>query len=162
MEQHITALFRDLDTAMGAVDALVGAGVARKDISLVTSEPGASNFGFKAATKAPEMTVAGGAIGGALGAVIVCLVAATAGGVGVWETGPILLALIGLGTGGAIGGLVGALMGLRIPEHEAKFYKHSMTDRNAILVGVTTRRLRKLDAKAILRQFHPTDLTEHL
>ena len=37
--------------------------------------------------------------------------------------GPIVAALTGLGVGGAIGGITGALVGMGIPEYEAKRYE---------------------------------------
>ena len=37
--------------------------------------------------------------------------------------GPIVAALAGVGAGGALGGLAGALIGLGIPEYEAKRYE---------------------------------------
>jgi hypothetical protein len=40
-----------------------------------------------------------------------------------------------LGAGAATGGLTGALIGLGMPEHEAKFY-HKEIEKGGILVGV--------------------------
>jgi hypothetical protein len=37
--------------------------------------------------------------------------------------GPIVAALAGVGVGGAVGGIAGALVGLGIPEYEAKRYE---------------------------------------
>lgn len=37
--------------------------------------------------------------------------------------GPILAALAGVGAGGAVGGIAGALIGMGIPEHAAKRYE---------------------------------------
>jgi hypothetical protein len=43
--------------------------------------------------------------------------------------GPIMAGLAGLGVDGAIGGLIGALIGMGMPEYEAKRYEvHSCSD----------------------------------
>ena len=44
--------------------------------------------------------------------------------------------LAGLGVGAAAGGIVGALIGVGIPEAEAKFYAQEISEKDAILVGV--------------------------
>jgi len=49
--------------------------------------------------------------------------------------GPIMAALAGAGVGGAVGGVTGALVGLGIPEYEAKRYEGRL-QRGGILVSV--------------------------
>ena len=49
--------------------------------------------------------------------------------------GPIMTALAGVGVGGTVGGLTGALIGLGIPEYEAKRYEGRMK-RGGILLSV--------------------------
>lgn len=63
--------------------------------------------------------------------------------------GPIVATLTGLGTGAAAGGLTGALIGLGIPEHEAKFY-HDEIKQGGILVGVYAHKDRMQLAREIL------------
>jgi hypothetical protein len=63
--------------------------------------------------------------------------------------GPVLATLSGLGAGAAAGGLTGALIGLGIPEHEAKFF-HDEIRRGGILVGVYTHSDRVKYAREIL------------
>ena len=52
--------------------------------------------------------------------------------------GPIMAALAGVGAGAAVGGVAGALIGLGIPEYEAKRYEGKIKDGN-ILMSVHTR-----------------------
>jgi len=70
-------------------------------------------------------------------------------GLQVLAAGPIVAALTGLGAGAAAGGLTGALIGLGIPEHEAKFF-HEELERGGILLGVYTHADRAKIAKEIL------------
>ena len=49
--------------------------------------------------------------------------------------GPLMAALAGMGVGGAVGGIAGALIGLGIPEHEAKRYEVRVKE-GAILLSV--------------------------
>ena len=51
--------------------------------------------------------------------------------------GPIMAALGGAAVGGAVGGIAGALVGLGIPEFEAKRYKGKIKNGN-ILISVHT------------------------
>ena len=57
--------------------------------------------------------------------------------------------MTGLGAGAAAGGLTGALVGLGIPEHEARFYQEEIR-KGRILVGVHAQADRKAKAKTIL------------
>jgi hypothetical protein len=51
--------------------------------------------------------------------------------------GPIMAALAGAGVGGAVGGIGGALIGMGIPEYEAKRYEGRVKD-GGILLSVHT------------------------
>ena len=54
-------------------------------------------------------------------------------GVGIVAAGPIFAALAGAGAGAAIGGLTGGLIGLGMPEHEAKFYEGEVKEGGILL-----------------------------
>ena len=47
--------------------------------------------------------------------------------------GPIMATLAGLGAGGAIGGFVGALVGMGVPEYEAKRYEGRVKEGGTLL-----------------------------
>jgi hypothetical protein len=70
-------------------------------------------------------------------------------GLGLLAAGPVVAILAGLGAGAAAGGLTGALIGLGIPEHEAKFFNDAI-ERGGILVGVYAHDDKKEVARKIL------------
>lgn len=128
--------------AENAVDELKAAGFRNTDISVLLPENvGTKDFAHEKDTKAPEGTatgvVSGGVIGGALGW-LAGIGALAIPGVGPFiAAGPIIGALSGLGVGGAIGGIAGALIGMGIPEYEAKRYEGRI-QKGSILLSVHT------------------------
>jgi hypothetical protein len=70
-------------------------------------------------------------------------------GIGLVAAGPIVATLAGLGAGAAAGGLTGALIGMGMPEHEAKFFNEEI-ERGGILVGVYSHDDRIDQARKIL------------
>ena len=50
-----------------------------------------------------------------------------------FRAGPIMAALAGVGVGGAIGGIAGALIGMGIPEYEAKRYEGRIKEGGILL-----------------------------
>ena len=124
----VFGIYRSVDAAEAAVDALLSAGFSNGDISvLLPGTRSSREFAHQKDTKAPEGTAAGvtagGVIGGTLG-VLAGVGALAMPGLGPFiAAGPIVAGLAGLGVGGAVGGLVGALIGMGIPEYEAKRYE---------------------------------------
>ena len=153
MSKLITAVFNSRENAELAADELVKAGFSRDDISLLMSETTRGReFGLKRSTKAPEGAATGAAVGGVLGAVgagLAAVASISIPGLNVLAAGPIVAALTGLGAGAATGGLTGGLIGLGIPEHEAKFY-HGEIQRGGILLGVYTHDDRAKLAREVL------------
>ena len=153
MATLVTGLFRSRADAERAVEDLVHYGWSRDDISLLMSDATRGReFGLAMATKAPEGAATGATIGGVLGAVAAGLVALgviAVPGLGLVAAGPIVATLAGLGAGAAAGGLTGALVGLGLPEHEAKFYNEAI-EKGSILVGVYSHSDRADQAKKIL------------
>lgn len=153
MSNLVTGIFHSRAAAEEAVDELVDGGYARDDISLLMSETTRGReFAVKPATKAPEGAVTGATVGGVVGAVAAGLVAAgvlVIPGVNLLAAGPVLAALAGLGAGAAAGGITGALVGLGVPEHEARFYKEQI-EKGGILIGVYVHDDRAKDARRIL------------
>lgn len=113
-------------------DVIVGnlraAGFTNSDISvLMADRTKTREFAVENETKAPEGAVAGTgtglAIGGALGW-LAGIGALAIPGVGpLIAAGPIMAALSGAAIGGAVGGMTGALVGMGLPEYEAKKYE---------------------------------------
>src|SRR5579862_4879267 len=111
-----------------AVDALRIAGFRNTDISVLFSENvGTKDFAHEKGTKAPEGAVAGGASGMVVGGIVGWLAgigALAIPGLGpLIAAGPIVALLAGAGAVGAAGGIVGTLVGLGIPEYEAKRFE---------------------------------------
>ncbi len=153
MSTLVTGIFTSRTTADLAVNDLVSAGFSPDDVSVLMSETTKGReFGIRETNKAPEGAATGAAIGGALGAIAAGLAAVaslTIPGVALVAAGPLVAALTGLGAGAAAGGLTGALIGLGIPEHEARFY-HDEIQQGGILVGVYAHKDRVAQAKSVL------------
>lgn len=112
----------------GAVGALRGAGFRSEDISVLFPEnPGNKDLAHSKSTKAPEGATAGGISGAVIGGTLGWLAgigAIAIPGIGpLIAAGPIVAALAGVGAGGAVAGIAGALIGMDIPEYEAKRYE---------------------------------------
>jgi hypothetical protein len=111
-----------------AVDQLKAAGFRSEDISVLFPENvGSKDFAHEKGTKAPEGAATGAGtglvVGGALGW-LAGIGALAIPGVGPFiAAGPIMGALAGIGVGGTVGGIAGALIGMGIPEYEAKRYE---------------------------------------
>jgi hypothetical protein len=115
-------------SAEDAVDALRTAGFRSTDVSVLFSEnQGTKDFAHAKATKSPEGTAAGASAGAVVGGTLGWLAGIgllAIPGVGpLIAAGPIVAALAGIGLGGTVGGLAGALIGMGIPEYEAKRYE---------------------------------------
>ena len=121
-------IYRDQTSVSEAVEALKHAGFRNTDISVLFPEnTGSKDFGHEKHTKAPEGAVAGASsgaiIGGALGW-LAGIGALAIPGIGPFvAAGPIVAMVSGIGVGGTVGGLTGALIGVGIPEYEAKRYE---------------------------------------
>jgi hypothetical protein len=124
------------------VDQLKNASFSNNDISALFADKGTSrDFAHEKSTKAPEGAVtgaiSGGGIGGALGW-IAGIGALAIPGVGPFiAAGPIIAALSGAAIGATVGGIAGGLIGLGIPELEAKRYEGKVKAGN-ILISVHT------------------------
>jgi hypothetical protein len=141
--------------AIAIADNLKAAGFTENDVSvLFPDRQGTKDFAHEQHTKAPEGAASGagsGAIlGGALGW-IVGIGALAIPGLGAFiAAGPIMAALAGTAGGAAAGGLTGALIGMGIPQYEAKRYEGKVKDGN-IRLSVHTEDSKERDrAKKIL------------
>jgi hypothetical protein len=120
------------------VDALKAAGYRNTDISvLFPLNEGTKDFAHEKNTKAPEGATAGGATGAVVGGTLGWLAgigSLAIPGIGPFiAAGPIVAALAGAGAGGAVGALAGSLIGMGIPEFEAKRYEGRVKDGGILL-----------------------------
>jgi hypothetical protein len=123
-----------------AVDALKDAGFRNTDISvLFPANVGSKDFAHQKGTKAPEGATTGGGTGALIGGALGWLAgigSLAIPGLGPFiAAGPIMAMLAGGAVGGAVGGVAGALIGLGIPEYEAKRYEGRI-QKGGILLSV--------------------------
>ncbi len=121
-----------------AVRELKDAGFEREDISLLLPDKDASQrLSFEYATKAPEGiatgATTGAVVGGSLGWLASIGMIAIPGIGPLLAAGPIVAALAGVGAAGAIGGIAGGLIGLGMPELEAKRYQGELAKGGVLL-----------------------------
>lgn len=122
------------------IDELRSSGFGSDDISvLFPDKTSTKNFAHEKNTKAPEGAAvgagSGAAIGGALGWLAGIGLLAIPGIGPFIAAGPIMAALSGAAVGGTVGGVTGALIGMGVPEFEAKRYEGRVKGGN-ILISV--------------------------
>ena len=128
MAQAVFCTTKTTTHASAIVDRLKTAGFHSKDISVLAPDTeGTKEFAINNQTKAPEGAATGASTGALLGGGLGWLAgigALAIPGVGpLIAAGPIMAALTGAAIGGSVGGVTGALIGLGIPEYEAKKYE---------------------------------------
>ena len=141
MSEKNTAVFGiypSYATVESGVDGLKAAGFSNRDISVLFPEgAGSKDFAHEKGTKAPEGASAGAGTGVVLGGAMGWLLGVGAlaiPGLGPFiAAGPIMAALAGAGVGGTVLGIAGALIGMGIPEYEAKRYEGRVKDGGILL-----------------------------
>ena len=136
----VCGIYRDRMQVEGSVDRLIAAGFRSEDVSvLMADNVGTKDFAHEKHTKLPEGTAsgatAGGVIGGTLGLLAGIGTLAIPGLGPFIAAGPIMAGLAELGAGSVVGGLAGALVGMGIPEYEAKRYD-GLVKEGGILLSV--------------------------
>src|ERR1700686_1339622 len=134
----VFGIYPSYEAVERAVDALRVAGFRGTDISVLFPENiGTKDFAHVKGTKAPEGATTGGGTGAVVGGTLGWLTgigALAIPGLGPFiAAGPIMAALAGAAAGGAIGGITGALIGLGIPEYEAKRYEGKLKGGRALI-----------------------------
>jgi hypothetical protein len=124
------------------VNDLKAASFSNNDISALFADKDSSHdFAHEKHTKAPEGTVTGASTGGVIGGTlgwIAGIGALAIPGIGPFiAAGPIMAALGGAAIGATVGGIAGGLIGMGIPELEAKRYEGKLKEGN-ILISVHT------------------------
>ncbi len=142
MAISIFCLAQSNDAARRIIDHLRASGFSSNDISVLFPDKSSTkDFAHEKHTKAPEGAATGGVAGGVLGGALGWLVgigSLAIPGVGPFiAAGPIMAALGGAAIGAAVGGIAGALVGLGVPEFEAKRYEGKIRN-GRILISVHT------------------------
>lgn len=160
----VFGIYSDRESVEEAIQALRAANYRVEDISILFPEnEGNKDFGHVKATKAPEGASAGAAGGAVVGGVLGWLAgigAIAIPGIGPFiAAGPIMTALAGLGVGGTFGGIAGSLVGLGIPEYEAKRYEGRVREGGYLLSVHCDDREWTRRAKDILQQTGAQDIS---
>ena len=164
MQTSVYCMARTSEQAEVILLELKQAGFTNNDISaLLPDRRGTKDFAHEHNTKAPEGATAGGIAGMGVGAALGWLAGVGAlaiPGVGPFiAAGPIMAALSGAAVGTATGGVVGSLVGMGIPEFEAKRYDAKIREGN-ILISVHTESGKQKDvAKEVFKRNNADDIS---
>ena len=142
MKNAVYCIAQDRTQAESIVEGLKDAGFLNHEISvLFPDKTGTRDFAHEQNTKLPEGAATGGVAGLGAGAILGWLAGIgtlAIPGVGPFiAAGPIMAALGGAAIGTAAGGVIGALVGMGIPEYEAKLYDGKIRSGN-VLISVHT------------------------
>ena len=160
----VFGIFSSVAGAEYAAETLSKDGFPISYISVLVPETiGNKDMGTEKSTKAPEGAAAGASSGAVLGGALGLLAgmgALAIPGVGPFiAAGPIMAGLAGVGVGGAVGGFTGALIGLGIPEFEAKRYE-GRVQKGGILLSVHCDSSDEVEiAKQIMERLHAEDVS---
>jgi hypothetical protein len=164
MKASVYCIVKTVEQAESIILDLKEHGFSSDAISvLLPDKRGTRDFAHEHSTKAPEGATTGGVAGLGVGAALGWLAgigALAIPGVGPFiAAGPIMAALGGAAVGTAAGGVIGALVGLGIPELEAKRYDDKVRGGN-ILMSVHTHDGKERDvAKDILKRHNADDIS---
>jgi len=137
MADAVFAIVKNEGQAVRIAEDLRASGFTGDDVSvLFPDRAGTRDFAHEQHTKAPEGAAAGAGVGGVLGGALGWLAgigSLAIPGLGpLIAAGPILAALSGAAAGAAVGGVTGALIGLGMPEYEAKLYEGKIREGNIL------------------------------
>lgn len=124
----VVGVFRTREKAKDAIDSLKDAGFSSQDIGILMQDKGetqgmAQETGTNVGTGAATGAIGGGILGGLAGW-LVGVGALAIPGVGPFiAAGAIGTALAGAAIGVGVGAIAGALIGMGVPEEEAKWYE---------------------------------------
>lgn len=139
MSRAVFCIAKSESQAITIVNALKDAGFSNQISVLLPDKQGTKDFAHEHNTKAPEGAVTGGSVGGVLGGALGWLAGIgtlAIPGLGPFiAAGPIMAALGGAAVGATAGGIAGALIGMGLPEFEAKQYEGKVRGGN-ILISV--------------------------
>ncbi|WP_433931956.1 hypothetical protein AB3662_46230 [Sorangium cellulosum] len=136
----LTAFFPGRTEAAGALGRLLALGVAAEDISMVPKQhPRLAEIELTIHSKASEGAALGAVIGGLVGGTLAAIMAGGAliiPRLDAFLAGPIVACLAGAGAAGAAGTLLGAVLGARVPEYEARCLDEASTMGGGALLSV--------------------------
>jgi hypothetical protein len=136
----VFGIFSTMAAADFATDSCIRGGFTSADISaLIPENLGTRQIATEKSSKAPEGAATGAGSGAVLGGTLGLLAgigALAIPGIGPFiAAGPLMSTLAGIGVGGTVGGFAGAMIGMGIPEYEAKRYEGHI-QKGALLLSV--------------------------
>jgi len=167
----LVGLYKDVATANQVVQEMVDYGIHRDGISMVVgshtrgytaddyvdSETNAETPNVGTATAGGAVT---GAVIGGVGGILLSLSALAIPGIGpIVAAGPLVAGLLGASAGVAVGGLLGALTEVGIPEEEAGYYVEGV-QRGGTLISAQVDDNQVTDLVSIMNQHDPIDVHE--
>ena len=160
----VFGIYPTVDSVQDAVVVLRMKGFRNTDISvLVPENEGSKDLGTEKNTKAPEGAVTGACSGAVVGGALAWLVsigALSIPGVGAFlAAGPIIAVLAGIGAGAAVGGVAGGLIGLEVPEYEAKRYEGRVRKGGILLSVHCDNGAWRMSARKVLEQTGAEDVS---
>lgn len=163
MKNAVYCIANNRTQAEMIVEKLKTAGFPSTDISvLLPDTSGTRDFAHEKSTKLPEGATTGVVTGMGAGAILGWLAGIgtlAIPGVGPFiAAGPIMAALGAAAVGGATGGIIGALVGLGIPEFEAKLYDGKIRSGNVLISVHTDDSNHEKSAKDIYKQAGAADI----
>jgi hypothetical protein len=164
MSQAVFCIAKTEGQAQRIVVDLKSAGFNNNDISvLFPDKTGTRDFAHEHNTKAPEGTATGASLGGLLGGALGWLAgigSLAIPGVGPFiAAGPNMAALGGAAVGASVGGITGALIGMGIPEFEAKRYEGRIKEGNYLISVHTEDSTQRGKAKEIFERAGAEDIS---
>ncbi|MCU5024122.1 general stress protein [Bacillus cereus] len=162
VDRKIVGVFRTIDDAALVINELNEKGYSADNISAIAKdqkeiehleEKSGEKVNSETAHKA-DIFSATGLVAGGLGGLLTGLGILVVSGMGpIVAAGPIAAAIGGAGIGGGAGSLIGAFIGLGIPEEHAKKYEEYIYDGN-ILILVDAKLDNKLEIYKIFDKHH--------
>jgi len=164
MAKAIFCTARTYTHAADIVERLKVAGFSNQDISVLMPDgESTKDFSVHNQTKAPEGAATGVGTGAALGAGLGWLAgigSLAIPGLGpLIAAGPIMATLGGAAVGGTVGGITGALIGMGIPEYEAKRYEERVKGGYALISVHTDDSTEATRAREIFKAENAEDIS---
>jgi uncharacterized protein (TIGR02271 family) len=130
----VVGVFRDKQQAQKAVDELLRAGFRENQIGVVTQSTESAATTNNAGSKTAEGAAIGAATGAGVGLLWGLGIAAQIfPPLGIVAGGTLLALLASAGTGAGVSAIIGALVGLGIPEDEATYYENEVKSGHTVV-----------------------------
>lgn len=156
MTRSVVGVFANQEMAERAINDLESAGFDPTHMGIAMRDRRmAKDVAEEEGITATAGAITGGLVGGTAGALLAAAGALVVPGVGPFLAGGILAGVL---VGGAAGWLIGGLVGLGIPEEEARYYQSRVEAGSVLLTVATPYRAR--EAWEIMRQDGAEDLRE--